>query len=121
MGCWQDCLLRPLFSFQRDHHGRLMTVQKRFPDLTDGASEFEQGLIHTYIHTHTPVRFIMLSGIHSLYSNKHLKYLRAQEYIREKQSLPNYYSQSIAFKPLKVLFTLPIHRAKTVQNRIQEF
>jgi len=52
MGCCQDCLLHPVFSFQRDHRGKLMTIQKRLPDLTDGASEIEQGVIHTYMRTH---------------------------------------------------------------------
>lgn len=95
-----------------------MTIEKRFPDLTDRASEIEQGLIHTYIHT---------SKIHYAhwytftFSNKHLKYVRAQEYIKDKRSLPRYFSQSIAFKPLKVSFTLPKHRGKMVQNRVKLF
>lgn len=50
MGCCQDCLLHLMFSFQRDQNGKLMTTQKRFPDLTDGANEVEQGLIDTCIH-----------------------------------------------------------------------
>lgn len=51
MGCGQGCSLSPMFNFQRDHHGKQMTMQKRFPDLTERASEIEQGLIQTYIDT----------------------------------------------------------------------
>lgn len=51
MGCGQGCSLSPMFNFQRDHHGKQMTMQKRFPDLTERASEIEQGLKQTYIDT----------------------------------------------------------------------
>lgn len=51
MGCGRGCFLPPMFSFQRDHHGKQMTIQKRFPNLTERASEIEQGLIQTHIDT----------------------------------------------------------------------
>lgn len=64
-----------------------MMIQKRFPDLTAGASEIEQDHIHTLYYQKDTARYIQIyiSGIHSLYSNKHLKYLRGQEYITEKK------------------------------------
>lgn len=51
MGCGQGCFLSPMFNFQRDHHGKQMTTQKRFPDLTERTAEIEQGLIQTYTDT----------------------------------------------------------------------
>lgn len=47
MGCGQSCFLSPMFNFQRDHHGKQMTMQKRFSDLTERAGES-----YTEIHRH---------------------------------------------------------------------
>lgn len=55
-----------------------MTIQKKFPNFTTGASK-----TGPYTYTELPARFIVLSGTHLAYGNMYLKYLRAQEYIRK--------------------------------------